>query len=59
LASNSQITISGAKKIINEIHKGKSQEDEMIARMILSSYQSSDYKEGVQAFNEKRKPNFA
>jgi enoyl-CoA hydratase len=58
LARNSQTTISGAKKIINEIHKGKTKEDEMIARMILSSYQSSDYIEGVQAFNEKRRPIF-
>jgi enoyl-CoA hydratase len=58
LARNSQVTIQGVKKVVGEILNGNTSQDEETAKMILSSYQSNDYKEGVQAFNEKRQPNF-
>ena len=58
LASNAQMSIRGSKRIIGEILHGADEESEEIAQLILSSFESSDYREGVNAFLEKRKPDF-
>ncbi|RSL34031.1 hypothetical protein D7Z54_07930 [Salibacterium salarium] len=58
LAKNAQMSIRGAKTIIQEILNGETQENDKIADLVLSSFESKDYKEGVNAFLEKRKPDF-
>jgi len=51
--------VRGTKAIIRELSLGAVEESEAIAEMILNSYESDDYREGVQAFLEKRQPDFA
>lgn len=58
LSRNAQTTIRGAKRIIHEILDGSYEENEALTELILSSYVGSDYKEGVEAFIQKREPKF-
>lgn len=58
LARNAQMSVRGAKTIIHEILNGETEENDEIAQLVLSSFESGDYKEGVNAFLEKRKPKF-
>ncbi|MFB5662323.1 enoyl-CoA hydratase-related protein [Alteribacillus sp. HJP-4] len=58
VGERAQRAVKGSKTIINEVVKGEQEESEEIARLILESFDSSDYKEGVNAFLEKRKPEF-
>lgn len=46
------------KKIIQAIVDGETEESEELAQMILDSFNSDDYNEGIQAFLNKRKPTF-
>jgi len=58
LTSNSTQSVRGSKKIINDIVHGSFDESEEIKQMIVDSYGSTDYQEGIRAFLEKRKPVF-
>lgn len=58
LAERSQVSIRGTKQMVQAILDGHTEEDEKIAQLVLQSFDSDDYREGVQAFLEKRKPHF-
>jgi enoyl-CoA hydratase/carnithine racemase len=58
MAARSQVSVHGAKTIIDRITEGLSIEDETVHALYESSVRSADYAEGVQAFLEKRPPRF-
>lgn len=58
LLSKSSVANAGIKKIIQAIVDGETKENEELAQMILDSFSSVDYNEGIQAFLNKRKPIF-
>lgn len=55
----SSVANNGIKQVIQAIIDGDTEETEEIEKLILESFSSDDYKEGIEAFLEKRKPNFA
>lgn len=57
-ATRSQVSLQGAKTIINRISEGLPTEDKTVDALYESSVTSADYVEGVQAFLEKRPPRF-
>ncbi|MFC4022371.1 enoyl-CoA hydratase/isomerase family protein [Oceanobacillus longus] len=58
ILSKSPVANSGIKQVIQAITDGENTESDAISDLILESYSSDDYTEGIQAFLEKRKPNF-
>jgi len=58
LLSKSSIANAGSKKIIQAIMDGENAESDELAQLILDSFSSDDYNEGIQAFLNKRKPIF-
>ncbi|MBD8067930.1 enoyl-CoA hydratase-related protein [Bacillus sp. PS06] len=58
LCTRAQFTIRSMKYIINEISSGVDEDTEETKRLRLVCFESDDYKEGVAAFMEKRKPVF-
>ncbi|MGN4126811.1 enoyl-CoA hydratase/isomerase family protein [Lysinibacillus sphaericus] len=58
LLNKSSVANAGIKKIIQAIVDGETEESEELAQMILDSFSSDDYNEGIQAFINKRKPIF-
>lgn len=58
LCKNAQLSIRGSKHVVREVLQGATIDSEETEDLIKKSYVSSDYKEGVRAFLEKRKPRF-
>ncbi|WP_130343800.1 enoyl-CoA hydratase/isomerase family protein [Herbihabitans rhizosphaerae] len=58
IASRAQVSVRGAKTIVNRITGGQLTEDDAVRELYQESVTSADYAEGVRAFLDKRKPNF-
>lgn len=58
MCNNAQLSIRGTKRIIHDVLQGATEDSPEISQLVLDSFVSDDYKEGVNAFLEKRKPNF-
>ena len=58
ILKKSPVANAGIKQVIQAIIDGDNTETDAISNLILESYSSDDYVEGIQAFLEKRKPNF-
>jgi len=57
MTANAPLSIRGAKTIIDGVVSGDFETEE-IRELILESFDSQDYREGVRAFLEKRSPRF-
>jgi enoyl-CoA hydratase/carnithine racemase len=59
LAANAPLSVAGSKLILEAIAAGSAQErKDEIVNVIDQAMTSEDYREGAQAFVEKRRPNF-
>lgn len=58
IASRSQVSVRGAKRLLEKIIAGADVPDEEAAALPILAVESDDYREGVDAFLEKRPPVF-
>lgn len=54
----SQYSVRAAKQVIRAILDGATAETEDTARLFLEAMEGEDYREGLRAFHEKRRPDF-
>jgi enoyl-CoA hydratase/carnithine racemase len=59
IAGRAQISVSGAKLLIERAARGEREEDDTVRALYAASYHSPEYAEGVAAFLDKRAPDFA
>jgi enoyl-CoA hydratase/carnithine racemase len=58
ISTRSQVSVRGAKRMIQKIKDGMDVADEESVELAINAVDSEDYKEGVRAFLEKRPPVF-
>ncbi|MBW4716970.1 enoyl-CoA hydratase/isomerase family protein [Saccharothrix obliqua] len=58
IASRAQVSVRGAKTIVDRITDGHHEEDDAVRALYDEAVHSDEYVEGVAAFLEKRSPNF-
>lgn len=58
IASRAQVSVRGAKQIVNRVTEGQVAEDEAVRALYDEAVHSPEYAEGVAAFLEKRPPRF-
>ena len=58
ISTRSQVSVRGAKRMIQKIKDGMDVADEESKELAINAVDSEDYKEGVRAFLEKRPPVF-
>ena len=59
IAANAPLSVKAAKLIVNEAVKERAERDTALCQDLVDAcHLSEDYKEGAQAFMEKRKPRF-
>lgn len=58
ICNNAQFAVRGSKKVVNEVLHGAAEDSPEMAQLVIDSFVSDDYKEGVTAFLEKRKADF-
>jgi enoyl-CoA hydratase/carnithine racemase len=61
IAGNAPVSLRGNKEIINKLvsfGRLSEQEEQQVITLRLSSFRTRDFREGVRAFGEKRKPNW-
>ena len=58
IASRAQVSVRGAKQIVNRITDGQHADDDAVRALYDEAVHSAEYAEGVRAFLEKRTPRF-